>query len=135
MYTVSEEFAKAMREKAYIARITLDGADVLQGDAIQEIYFRGGANASEEALLLGSAFSDSVEVSLDQDLVNVPIEGREVFVELGLELTAGMEWLPMGRYTAGNPSANDGVLTFTAMDALGAKLDVQYEPLDRKSVV
>jgi len=130
MYQVSETFAAAMKSRPYIARITLDGVDTLQGDAVREIIFRRGANADPDMLTLGSAVAGSVELTLDQALVGCPIEKRELFVELGMELASGKEWIPMGKYTAQDPVADDGVLTVTALDALGAKLDVPYEPLE-----
>ena len=129
MFIVSDDFVRAMKNRPYVARITIDSADILQGEVIQEIYFRGGANSSENALLLGSAFSDSVEITMDQRLVDCQIAGRELFVELGIQLESGAEWIPMGRYTAGDPAANDGVLIVKALDALGSKLDVDYEPM------
>lgn len=129
MQIVSNEFLQAMGSHPYVARITLDGTDVIQGEAIQEIYFRGGANSSEDTILLGSAFAGSVEITLDEAAVNCTIEGRELAVELGIRLTEGTQWIPMGVYTAENPTAADDVLTVKAIDALGAKFDVAYEPL------
>jgi len=129
MYIVSNEFTEAMGRCPYIARITLDGVDVIQGKAVQEIMFRGGCNSSEETILLGSAFSASVEITLNKNEVSCAIDGRELYVELGIEMASGTQWIPMGKYTAQDPSEADGVLTVTAMDALGAKFDVDYEPL------
>ncbi len=130
MYQVSEAFAAAMKSRPYIARITLDGTDVIEGDPVQEIVFRGGANASPDTVTLGGAVSGSVELTLDQTQVTCAIESRELFVELGMELESGTEWIPMGEYTAQDPVVDDGVLTVTALDALGTKLDVDYEPLE-----
>ncbi len=130
MLNVSNEFIKAMGSHPYIARITLDGLDVIQGQAVQEIFFRGGANSREDTILLGSAFSASVEIALDQNEISCAIEGRELFLELGIELEAGTEWIPMGKYTAQDPSETDGVLSVIAIDALGSKFDAIYEPVE-----
>ena len=130
MQTVSKEFISAMEDHPYTARITIDGRDTIQGNAVKEIFFRGGANSSEDNILLGSAFSASVEITLDKDEVSCAIEGRELFVELGIDLPTGTEWLPMGKYIAQNPSEADGILSVSAFDALGAKFDVEYEPIE-----
>ena len=129
MQNVSNEFATAMEHLPYVARITLDGIDVIQGKAVREIFFRGGANASTETFMLGCAVSGSVEISLDGGEVSCPIAGRELFIELGIELAAGIEWIPMGKYFADDPTGDEEYLTVTAQDALGSKLDVEYEPL------
>lgn len=130
MQTVSKEFAAAMDRLPYVARITLDGVDTIQGKAVREIAFRGGANASTEAFMLGCAVSGSVELSLDGGEISCPIAGRELFIELGIELAAGIEWIPMGKYFADDPTGDEEYLTVTAQDALGSKLDVEYEPLE-----
>lgn len=107
MQTVSKEFAAAMDRLPYVARITLDGVDTIQGKAVREIAFRGGANASTEAFMLGCAVSGSVELSLDGGEISCPIAGRELFIELGIELAAGIEWIPMGKYFADDPTGDE----------------------------
>ena len=130
MQKVSNAFMAAMAASPYVARITLDGTDVIQGKAVLEMYFRGGSNANEEMFVIGSAVSGSVEMTLDKAMVGVQIENRELFVELGIELPNGTEWLPIGTYTAEKPTADDGVITVVAQDALYAKFNVDYEPLE-----
>lgn len=130
MYIVSDSFIQAMKTKPYAARLTLDDLQIIQGDAIQEIIFRGGTNGETEAFTLGGAVAGSVEITLDKSQVP-PIEhGQQIKVELGMELATGTEWLPMGVYYVTEPLADDDRLTVKACDALAAKLDKAYEPLD-----
>lgn len=130
MQLVSNEFREAMKTNPYIARLTLDGQDVIECDLGKEIYFRGGANTDEERMVLGAAVSSSVEITIDKELFKYELKGRELFIELGQNLPTGIEWIPMGTYTVESADVDDGVLTIKAQDALYAKFDVDYEPLD-----
>lgn len=130
MQTVSERFAAAMDSRPYIARITLDGQDVIQGDAVGDICFYGGAGDREETVSLGSAVAGSVEVTLQKELTQTEIAGRSMFIELGIDFDGDIEWLPMGTYTAGNVTDDDGAITVPGMDAMASKLDVEYEALE-----
>ena len=126
MYTVSKAFTEAMKTRTYSARLTLDGVDVIQGDAIQEIVFRGGTNGETDAFSLGGTVAGSVEISLDKAQVPSVAHGRQIKVELGM----GTEWIPMGVYYVTDPLTDDDQLTVTACDALAAKFDREFEPVE-----
>ncbi|MBR4972811.1 MAG: hypothetical protein IKY59_07560, partial [Oscillospiraceae bacterium] len=130
MFAVSEKFLAAMEHQPYMARVTLDGIDTIQGDAIEQITFSGGDNNSTKSISLGTAVAASAEVTLQKALVDVPVAGREMFIELGLELDGEVEWVPMGRYTATDPTEDDGILTVPGLDALAAKFDREFEPIE-----
>lgn len=130
MYIVSDSFIQAMKHKPYVARLTLEDESTIQGDAIQEIIFRGGTNGETEAFTLGGAVSGSVEITLNKALAPVIEQGQKISIELEMELEGGSELLPMGVYYVTDPTADDDVLTVKASDALAAKLDRAYEPLD-----
>lgn len=130
MYIVSDSFIQAMKHKPYVARLTLEDESTIQGDAIQEIIFRGGTNGETEAFTLGGAVSGSVEITLNKALVPVIEQGQKIYIELAMELDGGSELLPMGEYYVTDPTADDDILTVKACDALAAKLDRAYEPLD-----
>ena len=130
MYIVSDSFIQAMKHKPYVARLTLEDKSTIQGDAIQEIIFRGGTNGETEAFTLGGAVSGSVEITLNKALAPVIEQGQKISIELEMELEGGSELLPMGVYYVTDPTADDDVLTVKASDALAAKLDRAYEPLD-----
>lgn len=130
MYIVSDSFANAMKTQPYVARLTLDGLHTIQGDAIQEIIFRGGTNGETDAFTLGGAVAGSVEITLEKSKVPTIEHGQQIKVELGLELSSGAEWIPMGVYYVTEPLADDDRLTVKACDALAAKFEKEYEPLD-----
>ena len=118
MYAVSEKFLSAMESRPYIAKITLDGTDIIQGDPIKTINFRSGTNGDDIAVSIGSAVSASVEVLLNKSLVTVPVAGRTAVIELGIDIDGVPEWLPMGEYTIGDVTENDGTITMPGMDAM-----------------
>ena len=130
MYIVSDSFIQAMKHKPYVAKLTMEDESMIQSDAIQEIIFRGGTNGETEAFTLGGAVSSSVEITLNKALVPVIEQGQKIAIELEMELEGGSELLPMGEYYVTDPTADDDVLTVKASDALAAKLDRAYEPLD-----
>lgn len=130
MYIVSDSFIQAMKHKPYVARLTLENESMIQGDAIQEIIFRGGTNGETEAFTLGGTVSASVEITLNKDLAPVIEQGQKISIELEMELEGSSELLPMGEYYVTDLVADDDVLTVKACDTLAAKLDRAYEPLD-----
>lgn len=129
MYEVSAAFAAAMENRPYVARLKLDGNEVIEGNAIQSMIFRGGTNGDQNAFTLGGTVSSSVEILLHKDHVSYSLCNRKIKVELGMELSTGTEWLPMGVYFATDPLADDDLLTVTALDALGSKFEKEYEPI------
>ena len=129
MYEVSAAFAAAMKNRPYVAKLTLDGNEEISGNAIQDIVFRGGTNGKQDAFSLGGTVSGSVEISLNKGQVAYTFQDREIKVELGMELGSGTEWLPMGVYYATEPLVDDDLLTVTALDALGTRFEREYETI------
>ena len=130
MYIVSDSFIEAMKHKPYVAKLTLEDESIIPSEAVQEIIFRGGTNSDTEAFTLGGAVSGSVEITLNKTLVPVIEQGQKIYVDLEMELESGSKLIPMGEYYVTDPTADDDVLTVKASDALGAKLDRAYEPID-----
>ena len=87
MYIVSDSFTNAMKTRPYVARLTLDELDIIQGDAIQEIIFRGGTNSGTDAFTIGSTVAGSVEIVLDKMQVPMVGPGQQIKVELGMEVS------------------------------------------------
>ena len=129
MQNVSAAFLAASKSLPYIARLTLDDVDIIQGDAIKGVRLVGGSNGQSDVVTLGSTVSGSAEILLDKSKVLCSLEGRKLFLEFGIQLGTEIEWLPMGTYTVKDPVVNDDILTITANDDLAAKFDVKYEPL------
>lgn len=129
MYNASKLFTVAMKTRPYTARLTLDDADVIEGEAIQGIVFRGGTNGEQDAFTLGGTVAGSVEISLDKAQVSSVLHGRKIKVELGIDVALGTQWLPMGVYYVTEPLADDDRLTVTAFDALAVKFEKEYKPI------
>lgn len=130
MYIVSDSFVQAMKHKPYVPRLTLEDQSEIPVDAVQEIIFRGGTNGETEAFTLGGAVSGSVEITLNKALAPAIDQGQTICIELEMELDGCSELLPMGVYYVTDSKADDDVLIVKACDALTAKLDREYEPLD-----
>lgn len=130
MQNVSAAFLAAMGNAPYIARLTLDGSDIIQGNAIHNIDFTGGSNGDNDAITLGGTVAGSVTILLEKADVSFDMKSRDLSVELGIELGSGTEWIPMGTYTVTDAVEDDGILTVTACDALSSKFDVEYEAVE-----
>lgn len=129
MQNVSLAFKNAMREQPYIARITPEGAAPIQGDPITNIIFTGGANDKGDKITIGSTVAAMVEIQMEKDQGGVAFKGRELTVELGLDLPGGIEWMLMGTYKVTDVQKDDDSITVKAMDYMAAVLDVEYEPI------
>lgn len=130
MQNVSAEFLEAMETLPYLARITLDGTDTVQGSAISNFSAQGGSNSSDEAVTLGGTVSGTVIVTLDKDQVSCALENRKMFLELGVEMDSGTEWIPVGTYKVNDVTEDDGNITLKAGDALYSEFDADYEPIE-----
>lgn len=129
MQNVSDQF-EASINGPYIAKITLDNTDVIQGDSVMEIHFFGNANGDNKKIAIGNAVAASVEIELDLSKVTVPVIDRKMQIHLGLKLADTEEWIPMGGYTATNAVSDDGTLTITGLDPIAKEFEVAYTPID-----
>ena len=130
MREVSAEFLEAMKKRPCIAKIVLDGVDTIEGSPVQSITFTGGSNGEADAISIGSVVAASVEIVLDKTLIDFYFAGRSMEVSLGMKINGEMEWVEMGTYIATEPEEDDGSITVTGMDAIGAYFDVEYEPIE-----
>lgn len=130
MQNVSADFLAAMENKPYIARLTLDGIDTIQGDAILKVNITGGANGDGNTITLGGTVAGSTTITLDKTEVICAVEKRKLFVEFGIQMGNVTEWLPMGTYYVTETAEDDDILTLNASDALASKFDVEYEPIE-----
>lgn len=130
MQNVSAAFLAAMENTPYIAKMTLDGTDIVQGTAILHFSAQGGANSSDEGITLGGTVSGSVTITLDKDQVSYALENRKMLLELGIELNSDIEWIAAGTYKITDVTEDDGNLIVKAADALSSEFDVEYEPIE-----
>lgn len=129
MQNVSEKFAAAMADHPYIAKITLDTGDEIQGDPILGIDFRGGSNSAGNAISIGSAIAKSVEITLDADGVDLPGIEFGFTVAVGIELEDSTEWLTMGQYLMDDVIDEEDRIILKGLDSMAKKFDREYEPM------
>ena len=130
MKKVTDEFVTAMKHRPYIAEITLDGTDTIQGDPVKSIGFSGGSNGDSDAVSIGCVVAASVEVVLDKTMIDVTLTGREMNVALGIELGDTKEWVDFGMFKVTDAQADDTTITVTGMDPIAERFDVEYEDID-----
>lgn len=127
MQNVSDRFIAAMGTHPYIARLTLDGVDTIQGDAIKGISFTDGSFSDNASVIVGYLAASCIEIDLDMSLITVPLKGRSVTIELGIAIDGYPEWLLMGTYKITDASESDGVITVVCKDAAAHAFDATYE--------
>ena len=80
--------------------------------------------AGSEEITIGSAISSYVQATVDKQ--DVLLSGKEVSLEIGLEVDGEMEYIPMGVYTIQNPKIVSNKISFTAYDCLTSKCNSAY---------
>lgn len=130
MKYVSEKFAEAMKSRPYIARITLDSKDVIQGDPIKNIMFRGGSNGDADAVSIGCVVASSVEIELDKTLVEVTLTDRSMDVSLGIDIDGSIEWISMGAYKITDVQGDDDTITVNGLDPAAEHFEAEYEDIE-----
>lgn len=80
--------------------------------------------AGSEEITIGSAISSYVQVTVDKQ--DVLLSGKEVSLEVGLDVEGEMEYIPMGVYTIQNPKIASNKISFTAYDCLTSKCNSAY---------
>ena len=127
MQNVSDRFIAAMGTHPYIARLTLDGVDTIQGDAIKGITFTDGSFSDNASVIVGYLAASCVEIDLDMALIAVPLKGRSVTIELGIAIDGYPEWLLMGTCKITDANESDGVITVVCKDAAAHAFEDTYE--------
>lgn len=127
MQNVSDRFIAAMGTHPYISRLTLDGVDTIQGDAIKGITFTDGSFSDNASVIVGYLAASCVEIDLDMALITVPLNGRSVTIELGIVIDGYPEWLLMGTCKITDANESDGVITVVCKDAAAHAFEDAYE--------
>lgn len=82
---------------------------------VKSIKLTGGSESGDD-FSLGSTMSQYIEVTIpDGDLL---IEGKELLLQIGMDVDSLTEYVPMGYFTAGKPKKADDQITFTAYDRM-----------------
>lgn len=82
---------------------------------VKNIKLTGGSEA-EDDFSLGSTMSQYIEVTIPDG--NLLIEGKEILLQIGMDVDGLTEYVPMGYFTAGKPKKADDQITFTAYDRM-----------------
>lgn len=113
MYQSSEAFGTLVQQdsRTFHCLITCDDVTV---ENIKSVKFTGGSEV-EDDFSLGSTVSQYVTIVMS---CAGAIEGREMHLQLGLDIDGLTEWIPIGYFTAGKPSKNEEQIEFTAYDRM-----------------
>lgn len=114
MYQSSEAFGNLVLQdsRTFKALITYDDVSITN---VKSIKFTGGAEV-EDDFSLGSTVSQYVTITIPDP--GKPIEGHELLVQIGMEVSGLVEYIPMGYFTPGKPSKNEEQIEFTAYDRM-----------------
>jgi hypothetical protein len=82
---------------------------------VKSIKLTGGSEA-EDDFSLGSTMSQYIEVTIPAG--NILIEGKEILLQIGMDVNGLTEYIPMGYFTVGKPKKADDQITFTAYDRM-----------------
>ena len=77
-----------------------------------------------EEITIGSAVASYVQATIENK--GIALSGKEVSLEIGVEVDGEMEYMPMGLYTIQNPKIESNKVTFTAYDRLASRCNGAY---------
>lgn len=114
MYQSTAEFGNLVQQDSRTFRclLTYDKVSITK---IKSIKLTGGSEA-EDDFSLGSTMSQYIEVTIPDG--NLLIEGKEILLQIGMDVNGLTEYIPMGYFTAGKPKKADNQITFTAYDRM-----------------
>lgn len=125
MYTnVTDAFTEKLSEPSrHFRTIIYENDTPLDLDVISIRFVTGTCGGS--SLAVGCAFAAMAEFKIRY--TDLELEGKELFVELGLLLDDGTyEDIPFGHWTVQKPSRQNDVVTFQAVDRIAARLNEDY---------
>lgn len=120
MYQASKKFGDAIAgsNRKFNTRL-LENEKVLV-ESVKNFTITSGA----EEITIGSAVASYVQVTIENK--GIALSGKEVSLEIGVEVDGEMEYIPMGLYTIQNPKIESNKVTFTAYDRLASRCNGAY---------
>ena len=120
MYQASKKFGDAIAgsNRKFNTRL-LENEKVLV-ESVKNFTITSGA----EEITIGSAVASYVQATIENK--GIALSGKEVSLEIGVEVDGEMEYIPMGLYTIQNPKIESNKVTFTAYDRLASKCNGAY---------
>ena len=120
MYQASKKFGDAIAgsNRKFNTRL-LENEKVLV-ESVKNFTITSGA----EEITIGSAVANYVQATIENK--GIALSGKEVSLEIGVEVDGDMEYIPMGLYTIQNPKIESNKVTFTAYDRLASRCNGAY---------
>ena len=120
MYQASKKFGDAIAgsNRKFNTRL-LENEKVLV-ESVKNFTITSGA----EEITIGSAVASYVQATIENK--GIALSGKEVSLEIGVEVDGAMEYIPMGLYTIQNPKIESNKVTFTAYDRLASRCNGAY---------
>lgn len=120
MYQASKKFGDAIAgsNRKFNTRL-LENEKVLV-ESVKNFTITSGA----EEIMIGSAVASYVQATIENK--GIALSGKEVSLEIGVEVDGAMEYIPMGLYTIQNPKIESNKVTFTAYDRLASRCNGAY---------
>jgi len=114
VYQSTAEFGNLVQQdsRTFKCLLTYDKVSITK---VKSIKLTGGSEA-EDDFSLGSTMSQYIEVTIPDG--NLLIEGKEILLQIGMDVDGLTEYVPMGYFTAGKPKKADDQITFTAYDRM-----------------
>ena len=120
MYQASKKFGDAIAgsNRKFNTRL-LENEKVLV-ESVKNFTITSGT----EEITIGSAVASYVQATIENK--GIALSGKEVSLEIGVEVDGDMEYIPMGLYTIQNPKIESNKVTFTAYDRLASRCNGAY---------
>ncbi len=120
MYQASKKFGDAIAgsNRKFNTRL-LENEKVLV-ESVKSFTITSGA----EEITIGSAVASYIQATVENK--GISLSGKEVSLEIGVEVDGEMEYIPMGLYTIQNPKIESNKVTFTAYDRLASRCNGAY---------
>lgn len=99
MYRSTEAFENLVQQDSRTFKVLLTYENV-SVTKVKNIKFTGGSE-SEDDFSIGSTMSQYIEVTIPDG--NLLIEGKEIFLQVGMDVNGLEEYVPIGYFTAGKP--------------------------------
>ena len=114
MYQSTAEFGNLVQQdsRTFKCLLTYDKVSITK---VKSVKLTGGSEA-EDDFSLGSTMSQYIEVTIPDG--NLLIEGKEILLQIGMDVNGLTEYIPMGYFTVGKPKKADDQITFTAYDRM-----------------
>lgn len=122
MYSSSAKFGELIQQdsRTFSAKLLLDGVEI--SGSIKSIKITGGSNSASD-FSIGSVMSQYVDITMTNP--GVQLEGKEMLLQIGMEVDGELESIPMGLFTAEKPKTDENTISFTAYDRM-MKLEKGY---------